>query len=96
MAFRRAIIRDVGLLDEKYRFYRHVDLDLSLAARARGFRVLIDTSLPVERHEHVEWAQTPSEERDRLSKRNFYRFLRKWGARTDLLVAQAQASSGPR
>jgi hypothetical protein len=90
MAFRREILQDVGFLDEKYRFYRHLDLDLSLAARTQGFRVVIDTDLPVVRHEHIDWSQTPPEERDRLSKRNFYRFLRKWGARTDLLVARAR------
>jgi hypothetical protein len=26
--------------------------------------------------------------RDRLSKRNFYRFLQKWGERTDLIAAR--------
>lgn len=90
MAFRREILQDVGFLDEKYRFYRHLDLDLSLATRTQGFRVVINTDLPVVRHEHIDWSQTPPEERDRLSKRNFYRFLQKWGARTDLLVARAR------
>jgi hypothetical protein len=46
--------------------------------------------LPVVRHEHLEWAAAPEEERERLSKRNFYRFLRKWGERSDLLVAQTR------
>jgi len=90
MAFRRELLREAGLLDEKYRFYRHLDLDFSLAARTRGYRAVIDAALPVARHEHIDWAQTPVEERDRLSKRNFYRFLRKWGERKDLLVAQAR------
>ncbi len=40
------------------------------------------------RHEHVEWSRMPQEERDRLSKRNFYRFLHKWGERRDLLVGE--------
>ena len=90
LAFRREIVRETGLLDEKYRFYRHLDLDFSLAVRSRGYRAVIDTELPVARHEHVDWSQTPPEERERLSKRNFYRFLRKWGKRNDLLVAQAR------
>ncbi len=90
MAFRRDLVNETGLLDEKYRFYRHLDLDFSLAARTSGYRAVIDTRLPVVRHEHLEWAATPEEERDRLSKRNFYRFLRKWGERSDLLVAQAR------
>jgi cysteinyl-tRNA synthetase len=90
LAFRRDVVREIGLLDEKYRFYRHLDLDLSLCIRSRGYRAVIDTELPVARHEHVDWTQTPPEERERLSKRNFYRFLRKWGKRSDLLVAQAR------
>jgi len=90
MAFRRDLLNEIGLLDEKYRFYRHLDLDLSFAARTKGYTAVIDTALPVARHEHIEWEATPPEERERLSKRNFYRFLRKWGARTDLLVAHAR------
>jgi len=87
MGFRRDVLREVGFLDEKYRFYRHLDLDFSFAVRSRGYRAVIDTSLPVRRHEHVEWTALPEEERDRLSKRNFYRFLHKWGERTDLISA---------
>ncbi len=88
MAFRRGLLGEIGLLDEKYRFYRHLDLDFSLAVRAQGYKAVIDDKLPVVRHEHIDWSLTPPEERDRLSKRNFYRFLRKWGERKDLLVAQ--------
>jgi cysteinyl-tRNA synthetase len=87
MAFRRSVLREAGLLDEKYRFYRHLDLDFSFAVRNRGYRAVIDTSLPVKRHEHVDWEATQPEERDRLSKRNFYRFLRKWEKHPELLSA---------
>ena len=88
MAFRREMLREVGLLDEKYRFYRHLDLDFSFAIRNRGYRSVIDVDLPVKRHDHVDWISTPEEERDRLSKRNFYRFLHKWGERTDLIASR--------
>ncbi|MDO8614583.1 MAG: cysteine--tRNA ligase [Dehalococcoidia bacterium] len=88
MAFRREVLREVGFLDEKFRFYRHLDLDFSFAVRSRGYRAVIDTALPVVRHDHVDWLATPVEERDRLSKRNFYRFLQKWGERTDLVTAR--------
>ncbi len=84
MAFRREVVRKAGLMDEKFRFYRHLDLDFSFAVRSHGLRAVIDTTLPVVRHKHVEWEATPVEERDRLSKRNFYRFLRKWEDRPDL------------
>jgi cysteinyl-tRNA synthetase len=83
MAFRRDVLREAGMLDEKFRFYRHLDLDFSYAIRSRGYRAVIDTDLPVKRHDHVEWLATPPDERERLSKRNFYRFLRKWGGREE-------------
>ena len=42
--------------------------------------------LPFERHEHRGWTSLSDDERDRLSKRNFYRFLDRWGDRPDLLL----------
>jgi hypothetical protein len=44
--------------------------------------------LPLTKHEHRLWEATPPDERDRLSKRNFYRFLDRWGKRADLLVGR--------
>ena len=92
MAFRRERIREVGFMDEKFRFYRHLDLDYSFAFRDRGYRNRIVADLPLRRHAHSDWERTPPEERDRLSKRNFYRFLKKYGDRTDLLLAGASKS----
>jgi GT2 family glycosyltransferase len=74
-------------MDEKFRFYRHLDLDYSFAFRAKGYRNRIVPDVPVRRHAHTDWERTPPEERDRLSKRNFYRFLHKYGHREDLLVS---------
>jgi cysteinyl-tRNA synthetase len=93
MAFRREVLREAGFLDEKYRFYRHLDLDFSFAVRNRGYRAVIDIGLPAVRHEHIDWSLTPEDERERLSKRNFYRFLHKWGERTDLLVTVPKAGN---
>ena len=90
MAFRRGLVRDVGLMDEKFRFYRHLDLDYSFAVREGGLRNRIVSGLPLKRHAHRDWERTPEEERDRLSKRNFYRFLKKYGHRTDLLLTNAK------
>jgi len=86
LALPRQLLARVVPLDEKFRFYRHLDLDLSLAVRSLGYSLLCDPSLPAVRHAHGEWERTPPEERERLSKRNFYRFLSKWGGRHDLLV----------
>ncbi len=90
MALRRARVREVGLMDEKFRFYRHLDLDYSLAVRERGYRNRIVADLPLRRHAHTDWERTPPEERDRLSKRNFYRFLKKYGHSTDLLLSESK------
>ncbi|HET9475901.1 MAG TPA: cysteine--tRNA ligase, partial [Dehalococcoidia bacterium] len=58
MAFRRDVLREAGFLDEKYRFYRHLDLDFSFVVRNRGYRAVIDVGLPVVKHDHVDWAAT--------------------------------------
>ncbi|MGB2693997.1 MAG: cysteine--tRNA ligase [Dehalococcoidia bacterium] len=92
MALRRDRVREIGLMDEKFRFYRHLDLDYSLAYRAAGYCNRILPGLPVRRHAHTDWERTPAEERERLSKRNFYRFLKKHGHRLDLLVANTSKS----
>ncbi len=96
MALRRERVREVGLMDEKFRFYRHLDLDYSLAFRDRGYRNRILPDLPLQRHAHTDWERTPTEERDRLSKRNFYRFLKKYGHREDLLVGTRNQEHGKR
>ena len=99
MALRRERLREVGLMDEKFRFYRHLDLDYSFAFRERGYRNRIVAGLPLRRHAHTDWERTPPEERDRLSKRNFYRFLKKYGDRQDLLIGtrnKEQGANGPR
>ncbi len=41
------------------------------------------------RHEHRGYSSLEPAERDRLSKRNFYRIIDRFGARRDLLVSAA-------
>jgi hypothetical protein len=38
-------------------------------------------------HEHRVWSGLAEGERDELSRKNYRRFLDKWGHRTDLLVS---------
>lgn len=83
-AFRRSLASQVGLMDEKYRFYRNLDLDYSFAIRDRGYRAVVVPDLPLIRHEHRLWASLSDEEREGRSKKNFARFLHKWGDRHDL------------
>lgn len=86
LAARREVLRTAGLFDHRFRFYRNADLDFSFQARAAGWRAVAVADLPLRRHEHRGYAALPPAERDRLSKRNFYRFLRHWGDRRDLLL----------
>ena len=92
-AFRRADVVAYGPLDERFRFYRNLDIWWSLVLRdgadddespRRAVRI---DGLPLEKHEHRGWTSLPDEERDRQSKRNFYRIIDRFGARRDLLVA---------
>jgi GT2 family glycosyltransferase len=90
MAFRREALRAVGGFDHRFRWYRNADLDISFAIRAAGWRTVQTEPLPLIRHEHRGWTDLPDAERDRLSRRNFYRFLKHWGDRRDLLIGRAQ------
>jgi cysteinyl-tRNA synthetase len=86
MAFRRDILDAAGFFDEKFKFYRTADIEYSFRVKDQGLAARV-VPLPIERHEHRMWANTEEAERDRLSKRNFYRFLDRWRGRTDLTVA---------
>jgi GT2 family glycosyltransferase len=89
LAVRREALQSVGGFDPHFRFYRHADLDFSFAVRDAGWKALRTGSLPFTRHEHRGWEEYPPDERDRLSKRNFYRFLKRWRDRPDLLSGGA-------
>jgi hypothetical protein len=86
LAVRREVLRQAGVFDHHFRFYRNADLDFSFQARAAGWRAVAVPGLPLRRHEHRGYAALAPAERDRLSKRNFYRFLKHWGDRRDLLL----------
>ena len=86
LAVRREALRAVGGFDPRFRYYRNADLDFGFALRDAGWRAVQTAPLPLVRHEHRGYAALPPEERDRLSKRNFYRFLKHWGDRRDLLT----------
>ncbi|TMD96089.1 MAG: glycosyltransferase [Chloroflexi bacterium] len=88
MAFRKADAAAVGGFDPRFRFYRMADVEFSFRLRDRGGRAVAVGGLPVVKHEHRLWESTDPAERDRLSKRNMYRFLDRWRDREDLLVAE--------
>ena len=91
-AFRRSLLRDVGMMRESFRFYRNLDLDYSFQFKAGGYFVVADPTMPLVRHEHRVWSELSENERDELSKKNFRRFLDRWGERADLLVTSQAAT----
>lgn len=86
MAFRRADALAVGGFDPRFRFYRIADVEFSFRMRDRGGAAVVVPGLPIEKHEHRLWESTEPAERERLSKRNMYRFLDRWRDREDLIV----------
>ena len=91
LAFGRDDFAERGPLDERFTFYRNLDIWWSLVLRDGGEgkpsrRAVSLAGLPFVRHEHRGYASLPDAERDRLSKRNFYRILDRFGMRRDLLV----------
>ena len=89
MAFRRADLSSVGLMHESFRFYRNLDIDYCFQFKNAGYRVVCDSSLPLVRHEHRQWEELDENQRNELSRKNFGRFLRRWGNRPDLLINPA-------
>ncbi len=86
MAFRRETVNTVGLMRECFRFYRNLDIDYCFQFKDKGYRILADSTLPMVRHEHRQWTELEENQRDELSRKNFGRFLKRWGNRPDLLV----------
>lgn len=85
MAMRRTLLTDVGMFDEKFRWYRSADIEFSFRVKDAGLRTVV-VPVPVIKHEHRMWHATEPAERDRLSKRNYYRFLERWRDRWDLVL----------
>lgn len=91
MAFRRADAVARGPLDEGFRYYRNLDIWWSFVLRDEGQgrlprRALVVPDVPARRGEPRAWTATPEAERERLSKRNFYRLLDRFRTRLDLAV----------
>jgi len=84
LAFRRADLVRIGALDEHYRFYRILDLDLSYTIRDRVGRVVSLGHLPIVRHRHALWEALSEGDREERSRKNFARFLKRWDHRHTL------------
>ncbi len=89
MAFRRELLHEVGEIDEKFRFYRLMDIFYSFFFKAAGYRAVTvpEVATRVERHPHREWYSLSEEERRTKSKKNYDIFRDRWHHGESLLVA---------
>jgi cysteinyl-tRNA synthetase len=89
MAFRRAQLTEVGPAEEKFRFYRLLDIYMSFMFKTSGYSVtrVPEVAERVVKHAHREWYSLTEEERATRSKRNFDVFRRRWHHGQSLLVA---------
>ena len=85
-AARREVLFEIGGFDERYRFYRNLDIAVSLAARERGYRVVALGAECARRHEHRIWESLSEEERLKRSRRNFDRMYRRFHGKRVLLA----------
>ncbi|HEX9037811.1 MAG TPA: cysteine--tRNA ligase [Ktedonobacterales bacterium] len=88
MAFRRETLREVGPADEKFRFYRLMDIDYSFEFKKSGYRAVASQNIAdrVIKHDHREWYSLTEEERATKSKKNFDIFRRRRHHCESLLV----------
>src|SRR6266699_412870 len=89
MAFRRELLPEVGWIDERFRFYRLMDIYFSFFFKTSGYRVLTTPMVAerIQKHPHREWYILSEEERTTKSKKNYDIFRDRWHHGESLLVA---------
>jgi cysteinyl-tRNA synthetase len=68
----------IGGFDERYRFYRNLDIAVSCAVRERGPRAVAVGVEHAVRHAHRAWEALPEEERDKRSRKNHDRMYKRF------------------
>ncbi len=68
----------IGGFDERYRFYRNLDIAVSCAVRERGQRAVAVGVEHAVRHVHRAWEALPEEERDKRSRKNHDRMYKRF------------------
>jgi hypothetical protein len=87
MAVRKDAAAAVGGPDAKARYYRNADLEFSLMLREAGGRLVVpSTELPCHQGRHHGYHDTDPGYRERESRRNYERLLRRFRGRTELLA----------
>jgi cysteinyl-tRNA synthetase len=79
-ATRRDDMLAVGGFDERYRFYRNLDVAISLALREAGLASVAAGHDTAVRHAHRAWERLPEDERQKRSRRNHDRLVKRFGS----------------
>jgi len=89
MAFPRRLLAEVGWIEEKFRFYRLMDIHVSFFFKAAGYRVVTvpEVAAGLRKHAHREWSSLSEDERTSKSKKNYDIFRERWHHGESLLVA---------
>jgi len=74
----RETLLAIGGFDERYRFYRNLDIAVSFAVRERGLRAVTVGVEHAVRHAHRAWEALPEEERDKRSRKNHDRMYKRF------------------
>jgi cysteinyl-tRNA synthetase len=77
-AARRDILLAIGGFDERYRFYRNLDIAVSSAVRELGLRALAIGADRATRHAHRAWEALSDEEREKRSRKNYDRMYKRF------------------
>ncbi len=77
-AARRDVLLAIGGFDERYRFYRNLDIAVSSAVRELGLRALAIGADHVTRHAHRAWEALSDEEREKRSRKNYDRMYKRF------------------
>jgi cysteinyl-tRNA synthetase len=85
LATRRQLLAK-ELIHEKFKWYRHADIDLSFQLRALGTKAVV-VDIPAEKHTHRGWAAFGEEERAKRSKRNWNIFFDRWKHQHGMLLS---------
>ncbi len=74
----RDTLLGIGGFDERYRFYRNLDIAVSCAVRERGQRAVAVGVEHAVRHAHRAWEALPEEEREKRSRKNHDRMYKRF------------------
>ena len=97
MAVRRSALAEGAGPDPKARYYRNADLELSLMLRERGSRLVVPVPpdrLPCRQERHRGYHDVDPDYRERESRRNYDRLLRRFRGRTELLAPRGPGRGG--